>query len=62
MRLLRDRQVAEMIGLSRASVWRMARNGHFPEPVRIAERSTRWLERDVNAWIEARATQRRGQP
>ena len=32
-RVLRSREARDRIGLSRATIWRMVRNGAFPKPV-----------------------------
>ena len=55
MRFLRPRQVLEMIGVSRTTLWRMVRAGHFPRPVCITERNRGYLLTSVEAWMRARA-------
>jgi len=55
MRFLRPRQVLEMIGVSRTTLWRMVRAGHFPRPVCITERNRGYLLKSVEAWMRARA-------
>ena len=35
-RLLRRREVEELTGLSRASIYRLMRRGRFPRPVRVS--------------------------
>jgi prophage regulatory protein len=54
MRFIRKRQVLEMIGVSRSTLWRMVRQGSFPQPVRITERSVAYLLEAVEAWMQAR--------
>ena len=53
-RLLRRQEVEELVGLSRASIYRWMRNGKFPLPVRIGSMAVRWKEGDVTAWIQSR--------
>ena len=56
MRFLRPRQVLEMIGVSRTTLWRMVREGVFPPPVRITkDRRRGYLLDSVEAWMRARA-------
>ena len=55
MRFLRPRQVLEMIGVSRTTLWRMVQAGHFPRPVYITERNRGYLLESVEAWMTARA-------
>ena len=55
MRFIRPRQVLEMIGVSRTTLWRMVRAGAFPRPVRITERNCGFVLDNVEAWMKARA-------
>ena len=54
MRFIRPRQVAEMIGVSRSTLSRMVQEGTFPQPVRITDRSVRFVQEAVEAWMQAR--------
>ena len=54
MKLLRMRQVMQMTGLSRMTLYRLERAGHFPNRRRLAENSVAWLESEVAQWIESR--------
>jgi len=58
VRFLRPRQVLEMIDVSRTTLWRMVRAGHFPRPVCITERNRGYLLKSVEAWMRARAAGR----
>src|SRR5207249_5580084 len=51
----RPRQVLEMIGVSRTTLWRMVQAGSFPRPVWITERNRGYLLESVEAWMKARA-------
>lgn len=55
MRFIRPRQVVEMIGVSRTTLWRMVQAGTFPRPVRITERNCGFLLEAVEAWMKTRA-------
>ena len=57
-RLLDVNGVAAKLGLSKSLVWRLAGGVDFPKPVRI-ESATRWLDSELDAWIQARASERR---
>jgi excisionase family DNA binding protein len=48
--LLTVTEVARLLGISTRSVWRLARAGRCPEPVRLG-RATRWRRREVEAWV-----------
>lgn len=51
MNLLTDKQVAASLNISRSHVWRLAKQGNLPAPIRIGGRTTRWNESDLNAWL-----------
>ena len=53
-KLLRRREVEEITGLSRASIYRLMDEGKFPRPVRVSATAVRWKASDVYAWIESR--------
>ena len=53
-RLLKDVDVAAMLGVSRRRVWSMVSTGSLPEAIKVGGgRSTRWRLSEVHAWIEA---------
>src|SRR5260370_34351302 len=54
VRFIRPREVVEMIGVSRTTLWRMVREGSFPRPVRITERNVGYVLEAVEAWMQAR--------
>ena len=50
-RILREKEVCERTGLSRATRWRKIKAGEFPQPIQLSTRSIGWRESDVNAWL-----------
>ena len=54
MRFIRPSEVLQMIGVSRTTLWRMVRDGLFPAPVRITDRSRGYVLDDVEAWMRER--------
>lgn len=44
---LTDREAAIFLGISKASVWRYAKDPRFPQPVRLGPGSTRWRLSDL---------------
>ena len=54
VRFIRPREVIEMLGVSRTTLWRMVRAGSFPRPVRISKRNAGYLLETVEAWMRAR--------
>jgi prophage regulatory protein len=57
-RVLRLPQVTEKTGLSDAAIYKAARAGSFPRPIKLTDRASGWLEHEVDAWIERCAEQR----
>ena len=53
-RFLRFKEVGVMCGLSRTTIWRLQREGKFPERRRIGPHAVRWLAKDVEHWINSR--------
>lgn len=54
MKLLRAREVQEMVGISEPTLYTWQREGRFPLAIRIGPGATRWREDEVEEWIEAR--------
>lgn len=52
-RLLRVKEVAAMLGMSKASVWRKVREEEdFPKNFRLSAKMTVWSEHEVVAYIK----------
>ena len=52
-RLLRRRQVEEITGMTRSSIYRLMQTGDFPPPVRVGPTAVRWRESDITGWLES---------
>ena len=48
--LLRVEQVAEALGISKRTVWRLVSGGQLPQPVAIG-RCKRWKQGDVERFV-----------
>ncbi len=53
LKLLRLRQVLELTGLSRSSIYRLIDASAFPEPIRLGPRAVAWRVVDLDAWLAA---------
>ena len=55
-KLIRLKQVIEMVGVSRAYIYRLLNEGRFPQQVEIVEGGTAkaFVESEVQEWIDAR--------
>ena len=53
-RLLKSRQVEEITGISRSSIYRLMPRGEFPPRVKVGRTAVRWRASDITAWMESR--------
>ena len=53
-RLLRLSAVRSRTALGRSTIYRLMRNGDFPEPLKIGARAVRWRESEIEEWLAAR--------
>jgi predicted DNA-binding transcriptional regulator AlpA len=56
--LLKDQDVADLLQIHRNSVWRLLKINAIPKPIRVGQRSTRWLKTDIEAYIANQATKK----
>ncbi|WP_419923743.1 helix-turn-helix transcriptional regulator [Candidatus Poriferisocius sp.] len=52
--LLTRLQVAARCGLSTSSIYRLMREGLFPEPIRIGRRAVGWHAEEIGEWPATR--------
>ena len=57
-RVLRLPQVIAKAALGRDSIYRGAREGWFPKPIKLSERASGWFDDEIGAFLEMRAAQR----
>ena len=53
-RLLRRREVENLVGLSTSRIYCLMKTGEFPIPVRIARQAVAWRQSEIDEWIETR--------
>lgn len=51
--ILRFPQVKSIVQMSRATVFRMEREGKFPQRVHVGKRGVGWKVSEITAWVEA---------
>lgn len=56
--LLTIEEVAVRTRLSKPTIYKLIRRGDFPKQLRLCANKVAWLEREVSAWVEARAEAR----
>ena len=60
IRFLRISAVEALTGLSRTTIYDWSAQGRFPRAVRLSERAVRWIESEVEEWMDKRIEQGRG--
>jgi prophage regulatory protein len=53
-RILRMKDVVQMVSLSKATIWNMVGEGRFPKQRKIGVRSVGWLDMKSHEWIKGR--------
>ncbi|MGH8591436.1 MAG: helix-turn-helix transcriptional regulator [Gammaproteobacteria bacterium] len=56
--ILNARQVKELTGLSRTTIWRLERSGGFPHRVQLSPSRVGWSRDEVGMWMETRKAAR----
>lgn len=54
MKVLRTKEVVGLTGISRVTLWRWEKAGHFPARLRLGANSVGWLEDEVRGWLNRR--------
>ena len=52
--LIRPREAAAMLGISRKHLYALADHPDFPERIRVSDRVVAWRVRDLEIWINSR--------
>ncbi|KQV52454.1 AlpA family transcriptional regulator [Massilia sp. Root335] len=52
-RMIKLPEVISMTGLSRSSVYLLIKKGNFPPQIKLSTRSSGWLWREINSWLES---------
>ena len=58
IRMLKLSQVVERTGLGKTSIYDLQKGGRFPRSVHVTGHSVRWIEAEVEAWLELQAQAR----
>lgn len=53
-KLIKLNTVISVTGLSRSHIYALGQQGCFPKPIKLSERSSAWIEAEVQEWIDSR--------
>jgi prophage regulatory protein len=57
MKIIRRTILADKLGVSLPTLWRMEKAGNLPPKIRIGLRAVGWRESDIEAFIQSREEQ-----
>ncbi|WP_417859541.1 helix-turn-helix transcriptional regulator [Xanthomarina gelatinilytica] len=60
-RFLRLKEVKDITGLSRSTIYEFMRKGDFPRNVSLGANSTAWISTEIDQWVNDRIAQRDGE-
>lgn len=58
MRIIRLKEVMDLTGLARSTIYKFVSAGLFPKPISLGERCVGWLEGEVHDWILSKIKER----
>ncbi len=53
-KLLTQKQVVNLVGVSRTTIWRLERAGKFPRRRQVSTKAVRWNQAEIEDWISSR--------
>ena len=53
-KIIRQREVIHLTGLSRTTIWRLEPAGQFPKRRRLTRHSIGWKAAEILGWIDSR--------
>ena len=62
IKMLRLKQVMEVTGLSRTTIYDLTKTGKFPKPIHLGAKAVAWVDSELQDWLQARIAASRGQP
>ena len=57
-KLLKAKQVAEYVNVSKSQIYKLVQQGRLPKPIKLGDRGSGWLLSEVDAWLQSRVDSR----
>lgn len=54
LQIIRPTELAEILSVSKQTLWRMENRGELPNRVRISKRAVGWLAIDIKEFLESK--------
>lgn len=58
MRIIRLKEVMDLTGLARSTIYKFISGDLFPKPISLGDRCVGWLESEVHDWILSKVKER----
>lgn len=58
-KIIKMNEVQKLTSLSRSTIWRLEKSGHFPSKIQLAEKAIGWIEGDIQRWIQSRRSNKK---
>ena len=52
--IYRAKELQQVTGLSRSTIWRMEREGSFPQRLKISTGCVGWRKSEIDEWVKGR--------
>lgn len=52
--VIRSKQLRQLTGLSRTTIWRLEREGDFPARIRLTRTGVGWRRTEIETWLATR--------
>jgi len=59
-RLISQREVMQRVPYGRTTIWKLIKQGRFPQPVKIGGNRVAFVDSEIDDWIEQQIAQRDG--
>jgi prophage regulatory protein len=53
-RVIRKKELCEILNISSSTIWRWEKAGNFPKRLCLGQRIVGWLWSDIEAWLESK--------
>ena len=56
LRVWREREVLDLLGIGRTTLWRWVSTGNFPAPIRLGPAAKGWTEAAIKGYLASRSS------
>lgn len=52
LKIIRNDELAQELGVSKTTLWRMQQRNELPRPLKLSKRLTGWRRSQIEKWLE----------